>query len=201
MGDCSVSVTNLSATTNLVKAVTALAALTAPVALIIKRVKLPDELESTALIVLPALGVIAIFLIMIASERIARINPNRFALGVALAAFLAAAMTGAYLLTARELVLDRSYSDGRDRALDLKPLSLSEPLQEKIGHCGKSVLRALTNCPEIRDQVRRESIGSFALLLVMMVCAQLLLEITIIGSAWWITLRDRIPREHSDNGH
>lgn len=175
----------------ILKAAAALVALAAPTAGLIALGGLTKGLSGTALIVLPATSLAVIVAIFVLGPHIRSIPRAKAALLILAFAAGGAVCTAVYAKAAGNLVVERTtFRAGKivrtDR--DLKPLSPSGRMREILSNAKGNYHRAIKgdDGTEFVALMRQHNDSAFALVLALMVLAQLLLVAAIVGGAWWL---------------
>ena len=181
----------IALSSQVIKGAAALVALAAPTAGLIALGGLTDGLSGTAAIVLPATSLAVIVAIFVLGPRIRAIPRGRAAMLILACAAGGAVCTAGYAKAAGNLVVERNtFRAGKivrtDR--DLKPLYPRGRLLEIVSAEDGNYHRAIRgdDGSELLRLMHRQNDSAFALILALMVAAQLLLVCAIVGGAWWL---------------
>lgn len=168
----------IAESSNLLKGVGLLLAALPPLAVITGLVDIPPTLEQIVKMVTLPISIVTVLGIYVIGDTIARMSPRRAFLIFGLSALLGASLTVGYFVIAHPRIV----SVGEERIVI--PISPSEKIVEIVEPYDFNYQEALRNSPdkdELRNQLRQQQGPTVALMIALMVLAQILLVAGMVG--------------------
>jgi hypothetical protein len=166
---------------NILKGVVALLGLLPSVAVIVGLIDIPPSLGQLVKIVTVPVSIVAILAIIAKGEEIARWSANRAAI-----VFGACALAGSVAAVSYYIFADRHVFEFQDVRM-VSPIEPSADIREIIKEWDDQYDQALENSArsdELKVLLTRESTSAVVAMILLMVTAQLLLVVAMVGIAW-----------------